>query len=177
MVTTIRRELLCRHCGANWHYDGATTRTTCPYCGKPKDARARREDAKKYAKSAERKESLIDWYAVGENRRARGRRYTILLRKRVFFRITGDIHPCCARCGCDDPRLLEINHKNGGGNKEMQHGHRSHRFYIDIANGTRSVDDLELLCKPCNAIHALELKYDKLPMKVIWGYDESNLAI
>jgi hypothetical protein len=177
MATIIRRELLCRRCGANWHYGGKTTRTACPYCGKPKDARDRSEESKKCVKSSGRKEKLVDWYAVRENRRERGRRYTVLLRKRVFFRISGGICPRCVRCGCDDPRLLEINHKNGGGNKEMQHGRKSHRFYLDIANGTRQVDDLELLCKPCNAIHALELRYGKLPMRVIWRSDEPNLAI
>ena len=42
------------------------------------------------------------------------------------------------------------------------------QLYHDIASGKRKTDDLELLCKPCNAIHYLELKFGKLPMRVIW---------
>jgi len=46
---------------------------------------------------------------------------------------------------------------------------KSMRFYFDIASGKRKTDDLELLCKPCNAIHCLELKHGPLPMKVVWN--------
>ena len=91
-----------------------------------------------------------------------------MLRRRILFRICGSITPRCVRCGCDDERLLEINHIYGGGNRENQKGKFSSRFYYDIANGKRPTDDLELLCKPCNAIHALELKFGSLPMKVVW---------
>ena len=33
----------------------------------------------------------------------------------------------------------------------------------------RTVDDLELLCRPCNAVHALELLHDPLPFVVVWN--------
>lgn len=69
--------------------------------------------------------------------------------------------PCCVRCGCDDERFLEINHKNGGGNKEHKSRDNIERV---IVNGNRSVEDLEILCRPCNAIHALELRYGSVPL-------------
>lgn len=73
----------------------------------------------------------------------------------------------CARCGCKDIRLLEINHKNGGGNKELRN--RESKFLTNILTGKRKTDDLELLCKVCNAWHYLELKYGKLPYKISYN--------
>lgn len=71
----------------------------------------------------------------------------------------------CVRCRCDDCRLLEINHKHGGGAKDQ----KGNRFNCDIISGRRSTDDLEILCKPCNAVHFLELKYGTLPFTVLWN--------
>lgn len=66
----------------------------------------------------------------------------------------------CVRCGCDDFRLLEINHKNGGGRKELKEFQKYGRSVQElIRRGWRKTCDLELLCKPCNAIHYLEMKY------------------
>lgn len=77
-------------------------------------------------------------------------------------------NPRCVRCGCDDINLLEINHKNGGGQKEFDK-ENTQNFYRKIYKRVRKIDDLELLCKVCNAWHALELKYGKLPYKVIYN--------
>ena len=171
----LKTELFCRGCGAIWKYKGSTQNTTCPYCGKAKDARDRREEAKKYPQAQWRKEGLVNWYADSENRKKRAAKHRSLLRKQVFFRITGSIHPVCARCGCNDTRLLEINHIKGGGAKELgKEGRRSTAFYYDIVSGKRATDDLELLCKPCNSIHALEMKYGPLPMKMVWLGSETT---
>jgi hypothetical protein len=67
----------------------------------------------------------------------------------------------CAHCGCDNLKALEINHKNGGGYKEYKLGGTT-RLYSKILNGERKTDDLELLCRICNAHHKLT-KLDKLP--------------
>jgi hypothetical protein len=170
----LKSELLCRKCGASWSYSGSSVITQCPYCGATKDARDRTGAGASHKNAVQRKKSMIAWSEQPENRRARGTKYRILTRKRVFFKVSGSISPVCVRCGCDDTRLLEINHKNGGGAKEMQNGKGSTRFYLDIANGTRDTDDLELLCKPCNAIHALELKYGQLPMRVVWSGQQTD---
>ncbi len=74
-------------------------------------------------------------------------------------------NPHCVRCGCDDIRLLEINHKNGGGGQEKQKTSPG-TFHWNIYTGKRKTDDLEVLCKVCNAWHYLELKYGKLPYGV-----------
>ena|SRR3990167_2210919 len=169
ITSKLRSELLCRQCGGVWKHEEKATITYCPYCGAKKCAIDARGEGANTASAKARKSSLIKWYADPVNRKARGKKSRDLLRKRVFFRITGTVDNKCARCGCDDVRLLEINHKNGGGGKETQKGNKVARFYLDIASGKRKTDDLELLCKPCNGIHALEMKYGQLPMKVVWG--------
>lgn len=39
-------------------------------------------------------------------------------------RWTGREVPLCARCGCDDLRLLEANHRDGGGSRELEEPRR-----------------------------------------------------
>jgi len=83
----------------------------------------------------------------------------------AVFNLLSNNNPHCVRCGCEDIRLLEINHKNGGGKREIRN---SIKFYGDIINGIRKTDDLEILCRVCNHWHYLELKYGELPYKVIF---------
>jgi len=85
---------------------------------------------------------------------------------KAFKKIQSKIE--CVRCGCNDIRLLEVNHKNGGGVKEMKKS-KYGNVGLEVIYGNRKTDDLELLCRPCNSIHYLELKYGKLPMEVSWN--------
>lgn len=50
----------------------------------------------------------------------------------------------------------------------MGKGSNSMAFYRDIIALRRPVDDLEILCRVCNAKHYLEMKYGKLPIVVMW---------
>jgi hypothetical protein len=88
-------------------------------------------------------------------------------RQKVLEKVADGKKLVCVRCGCDMIECLEINHINGGGAQEVKHKNRV--FYKNILDGSRPVTDLELLCRPCNAIHYLELKHGKLPFKIIWG--------
>lgn len=64
----------------------------------------------------------------------------------------------CVRCGTERYELLEINHKNGYGNFERKHGKITGKtFYRHIVIGKRDIDDLEILCRPCNMVHAAEM--------------------
>ena len=68
--------------------------------------------------------------------------------------------PFCVRCGCKDLRLLETNHKNGNGTKDINcYTGRGSGFNRAIIKGIRKVDDLEVLCKVCNAWHYVEQKF------------------
>jgi len=62
----------------------------------------------------------------------------------------------CVRCGCNELGFLEFNHKNGGGGKEWR---ESKKCMADrILSGERNTEDLEILCRLCNALHFLESK-------------------
>lgn len=165
----LKKLLVCRGCGASWKPNPSIPRrfTKCPYCGKAKDPRDRSAYTKAYFASSERLQRLKQWSKSRRNRKAKGSKDRSLLKKRLFFAISGTINAKCVRCGCDDWRLLEVNHKNGGGRKEL--GIHSHAFQWAVVMGRRKTDDLEILCRPCNAIHYLERKFGPLPMRVLWG--------
>jgi ribosomal protein L37E len=168
--TKVKSHLVCRACGADWENTDPRNITQCPFCGKRKDARHRTYTSG----SSVSFKQLKDWCANDEQRKERYKKNYLIRKKRLFFKISGSINPVCVRCGCDDIRLLEVNHKNGGGGKELA-DKSSTCMHHDIISGRRPVDDLEPLCRACNAIHYLELKYGPLPMKVIWkGEIDSN---
>ena len=74
----------------------------------------------------------------------------------------------CANCGCDDTRFLEINHIKGGGKKEQKkHGATQNPVSL-IQQGKRGTEDLNLLCRPCNALDHLERVNGKTPFRVVW---------
>ena len=79
----------------------------------------------------------------------------------------------CVNCGCDDWRLLEINHMKGGGRQEVKD---SKQFFRQIINGKRNIDDLELRCKPCNSLHFAELRLGKLPFEIKWVAEQPSLV-
>jgi len=79
--------------------------------------------------------------------------------------IIGKLH--CSNCGCNRYDFLEINHINGNGYQERKTTQTA-KFYSNIINGKRSTEDLNILCKPCNVLHYLELVHGTLPYKVVW---------
>ena len=76
----------------------------------------------------------------------------------------------CVYCGCDDIRILEINHKKGGGGKETERGSLHTPFYYAIIQGKRPIDDLEVVCKICNIRHFVTLRFPDLVgrFKIEW---------
>ena len=177
----LKTRVICKKCFRVFYPDTSIMRATqeCPHCGVKIDIRDKRgafeEYSKKYPeKAAKRKESMIQWETEHKLERAKKTRETV---RKVIFNLLSDGNPVCANCGCDDARFLEINHINGGGTKELHKGQKTNSFYLDIYSGRRKTDDLNLLCKICNALHFLELKNGKLPFVVSWIKDESNKAL
>lgn len=94
-------------------------------------------------------------------------------RKLRALEIVGKGTVRCSNCGCSDIRILEINHINGSGYKEFlnskhykkgknvnsQIGSRTTYTLLNIINGTRKTDDLNILCHVCNHAHFIKLKY------------------
>jgi hypothetical protein len=60
----------------------------------------------------------------------------------------------CSKCGISDPRVLQIDHKNGGGNKERKKFGTSQIYYRII----KKPQNYQLLCANCNWIKHVEGK-------------------
>src|SRR3990167_217710 len=138
-----RKTVLRCKCGWNWKRTTNRSMQSCPRCGNLIDTRLRRATGSL--------ESLKAWHAAHPKAATMaGRR----LRLRVLL-LVGKGQMQCTKCGCNKPGLLEINHINGGGSKEYHAAGGSGGMYRAIANLERSTEDLELLCKVCNARHYL----------------------
>ena len=66
---------------------------------------------------------------------------------------------CCAMCGCDDVRVLEIDHINGNGRVDRKRSSCNTEWYKAIRKNKR--DDLRVLCKNCNWIHLCEKREEQ----------------
>ena len=84
--------------------------------------------------------------------------------KREVFELLGGAR--CVNCGCDFFDFLEVNHKNGCSKKEQKEG----RFIQSIYLRKRKTDDLNVLCRICNALDYLSKKKPKQSKRfnVIW---------
>jgi len=63
----------------------------------------------------------------------------------------------CAKCGFSDIRALQIDHINGGGNKEFKKFNCHHAYYKHILEEIEAGSkDYQLLCANCNWIKRFE---------------------
>ena len=79
----------------------------------------------------------------------------------------------CIRCGCCIAKFLEINRINGGGRKEIleKKVFGSTRMLLKaLKNGTRKIDDLNILCRPCNSLDYLERMFGLTGHKITWKF-------
>jgi hypothetical protein len=62
----------------------------------------------------------------------------------------------CTKCGLEDWRVLQINHINGGGNKDVKSKPgRNHALQQEIIAGKRE-GEVNLLCANCNILYEYE---------------------
>ena len=66
----------------------------------------------------------------------------------------------CVDCGITDVRVLQVNHKAGGGQKEQLFGGDMYRAII---SGERKTDDLDIRCANHNIIYEYERGKRRLP--------------
>ncbi len=159
----IKDIVVCRSCYCSFRPKRGRIRENCPDCGKELDVRNRKKQYQKRSRA-----TLLKWIKNNPKKIKISRdNHRKKLRIGVLKKITNYKKIVCIACGCNDIRLLEINHKNGGGTKENKRI-GSMRLYYDILYEKRTVKDLEILCRVCNSLHYLELKFGKLPFKIIW---------
>lgn len=159
------------------------------YYRKNKERIAKRAKAK-YQRDRSDPEKILKMRAIAtkwtrEYRKRHPERVKALRRKmhidrkvRAFIKIAGEVR--CRNCGCDDIDLLEVNHKNGGGCKEWRETGRGVIERVVYKN--RKTDDLEILCRVCNALDYLIRKKPEVKnsFEVKWtrnylGQDRSSV--
>ena len=79
--------------------------------------------------------------------------YKKRLRGKAIEKLGG---PVCINCGCTVSKILEINHINGGGRKELKKYKNYHSFFRAIINEKVNIRDFNILCRVCNAKHYVE---------------------
>lgn len=150
-----KRQTMCKTCRAEYAMD---------YQNRPEIHTKRLEQVKRS------REKNIWKY------RERDQFRTAKMRLSVLQLISKTDKPFCARCGCNDIRCLEINHKNGGGCREYRERKITcgSKYYRLILTGQRTTDDLNILCRPCNNLEHLERRFGQLPFKIIWEGKKSE---
>lgn len=113
---------------------------------------------KEYYQTDHFKQMKRDWIGKNvEHFKWTYQEYRRKLKIKAFQMISNLLLPKCSECGCTDMRVLEINHKNLDGNKERCGF--GHDMYREVVFGRRKTDDLEVLCRVCNAKHYVEKKF------------------
>ena len=121
-----------------------------------------------------REQSLLNTKRYREKHRERvnaSMRKTHMNRKKRMFEKLGGAF--CVRCGCDELIFLEINHKNGGGCREFKENKAS--LSSKILSGERKTDDLECLCRVCNALDFLERKNKEASKRFVIHWREDGV--
>lgn len=77
-------------------------------------------------------------------------RKTIITNRKKLMKLLGNK---CMKCGFDDYRALQIDHKNGGGLRQVKKYKGSYYIYKHyLENPTARRHDIQLLCANCNWI-------------------------
>ena len=77
--------------------------------------------------------------------------------KKELTKTLGDV---CKRCGFSDPRVLQIDHINGGGRKHLKKKGSGYTMYREMAESVKNNEGkYQLLCANCNLIEAFEKGY------------------
>jgi len=82
------------------------------------------------------------------------RKYHRKLRLGVRLGVLQFLGGKCVRCGFDDVRALQIDHINGGGNKEVKLINNTKTYYLKVLNDKEG--KYQLLCANCNWIKKSE---------------------
>lgn len=114
------------------------------------------EKRKKYKRDFMR-DYMKKWrHSHPEEQHKRERRYYANLKRRAMDRLGG---AKCVNCGSEVLSVLEINHKNGGGRKQLATIRAFHNlgiFYRAIINEKVDIKELDVRCRVCNALYYVQ---------------------
>jgi hypothetical protein len=86
------------------------------------------------------------------------------LRAKVFEVLGG---AQCCNCGCTVFEILEVNHINGGGRRELK-VKQTRQLYRDIIYRRVKQDNYNVLCRVCNALHYVETVLGVAGFQIRW---------
>lgn len=107
------------------------------------------------------------------NRRKTSPNYQKTYLRNVRLRVIEKMGGKCIYCGCDIPEALEINHLNQEGKHQDKKRYgtvNTKNLLLNILNGSRKTDDLELACRICNGWYYLvNDKHIENNWTIIWN--------
>jgi hypothetical protein len=75
------------------------------------------------------------------------------MRHEIFTRLDGQ----CIVCGANDRRVLQLNHKHGGGGGDNRAGRGGVYLLRRLLSGERDLGDFDLRCANCNILYEYEM--------------------
>ena len=143
MMKTCNDCLECLPVSEFFVYKNGYLNSYCKKCHSKRSMKWRKENPEKVRASL----------AYHSEKRKDYREQWRLERRALVLTLLGD---CCAQCGFSDSRALQIDHINGGGNKERIQMKSNTKLYTKILSfGTYGY---QLLCANCNWIKRVENK-------------------
>lgn len=97
-----------------------------------------------------RRRELPDYDPEEERRKWREQHKKV--REKAMEKLGGKL---CANCRCNDFSILEINHINGGGRKALKRT-QNRQLYWQIVNDKVDLNEYNVLCRVCNALHYVQ---------------------
>ena len=88
--------------------------------------------------------------------REKRKEYTRLYQAKLGIKAIMILGGKCERCGETDVRVLQINHRNGGGVKDFKKK-GPQTIYIEIIKGKRGKDEFDVRCSNCNILYEYEM--------------------
>jgi hypothetical protein len=92
-----------------------------------------------------------------------------IYRRKILIELFELLENKCNRCGITDKRVLQVDHKDGGGNRHRKVRGAAYTYYQDMINSVKlGKNEYQLLCSNCNIIEGIEKGYKK----TIWKDNE-----
>ena len=110
----------------------------------------------------ERRKQSPDYDPDEERRKWREQHQRV--RERAMERLGGKT---CSNCGCDNFSVLEINHIHGGGRQALKTT-QNRQLYRAIMNDKVDLNEYNVLCRVCNALHYVQDVLGVVGHQVLW---------
>ena len=110
----------------------------------------------------ERRKQSPDYDPEEERRKWREQHQRV--REKAMERLGGKT---CSNCGCDNFSVLEINHIHGGGRQALKTT-QNRQLYRAIMNDKVDLNEYNVLCRVCNALHYVQDVLGVRGHQVIW---------